>query len=226
MLLAPVDVDVGHKDASYAGDQDTTQAKPGDHSEILPTLKASTSLHGGDEDFVDDDEEEEAGGDGHSHGDGDGDELWSSRHEMGLSGWEDVNRYATQQAEIEEAVHLASIGQTVVRDSNPTPVAKSPPSLRPDNEYVFQGLRGRWHTTNVLREGSVPGTLYLFDETLVFQGSSSVDTDKNCEAGLTWLTQFAGQTWRWRLERLVQVTVGQRLLLHNVSLASISASGR
>lgn len=196
MLLVPIDIDVGHKDASYAGDKYSSQANVENHSTVLPALKPSASLIGGDEDFVEDDEEEEPGGD----------DLWSSGQDMSLSGWEDVNRFDTQQAEIEEAVHLASIGDADVHDSNPTSVATAS-SLAFSSGYIFQGLRGRWHATNVLRQGLVPGTLYLFDDTLVFQASSSAEANSNRGASLVCQAQFAGQTWRWRLERLTKVTI-------------------
>lgn len=202
MLLVPIDVDVGHKDASYAGDKDSRQANVENHSTVLPALRPSVRppapLIGGDEDFVEDDEEEEPGGD----------DLWSSGQDMSLSGWEDVNRFDTQQAEIEEAVHLASIGEADVHDSNPTSVATaSSPAF--SSGYIFQGLRGRWHATNVVRQGLVPGTLYLFDDILVFQASSSAEANSNSNRGASsvCLAQFAGQTWRWRLERLTQVTI-------------------
>lgn len=197
MLLAPIDVDVGHKDASYAGGKDSTQTNVENHSTVLPALKPSAPLIGGDEDLVEDEEDEEAGGD----------DLWSSGQEMSLSGWEEVNRFATQQAEIEEAVHFASIGQADVHDSNPTSVAMASSSLAFRSGYIFQGLRGRWHATNVLRQGLVPGTLYLFDDTLVFQASSSAEASSNRGASSVCQAQFAGQTWRWRLERLTQVMI-------------------
>lgn len=70
----------------------------------------------------------------------------------------------------------------------------------------FQGLRGKWKVTNVLRQGSVPGTLYLFEDTLVFQSEPDA-MELNDEANVDRPIQLTGKIWRWRLERLTQVAV-------------------
>lgn len=205
MLLVPVDADMGHKDASYAdiparSSDSAHLVAPEDNvhnnAVLLPALKPSAALLAGEVGFSDDDEEEV-----------EGEEVGDVRppsptHPQGpeaaTSEWEDITRQSASQAEIEAAVQLAT-SQHAWDDlhSVPTPT-------KGGGGRGFQNLQGEWAVTNVFRHGSVPGTLYLFEESLVFQSDESA-SDVNAEASPVWLMQHAGQKWRWRLERLTQV---------------------
>lgn len=206
MLLVPVDADTGHKDASYAGipahsgaSADHVAAEDGVHKKavLLPPLKPSASLLAGGVGFSDDDEEEEL----------EGEEVGGVRPSspMHLQGpgqgsleWEDITRQTASQAEIEAAVELAT-NQHAWDDLQPVPT-----STKGGDGRAFQNLHGQWAATNVLRHDSVPGTLHLFEESLVFESDSSA-SDSNAVVNPSWLSQHAGRRWRWRLERLTQV---------------------
>lgn len=206
MLLVPVDADMGHKDASYAGlpahsddSAHLASAEGGVHEKavLLPPLKPSASLLAGEVGFSDDDEEEEL----------EGEEVGEIRSssptrrqgpgQVSLE-WEDISRQSASQAEIDAAVELAT-NQHAWDDLQPVPT-----STNGGDGRVFQNLHGRWSATNVLRHDSVPGTLYLFDESLVFESASRANDD-NAAVNPSWLMQHAVQRWRWRLERLTQV---------------------
>lgn len=206
MLLVPIDEDVSHKDAAYAGmtpsSGDPCQLLSSDDdvhrdARLVSGLKPSASLlSGGSFGFVDDDEEET-----------DGEVEQYDRppaDSFGLRGteedpdpdpaeWQDVSRLSASQAEIEAASQSAA-NQLEWQDIQPS--------------GRVQRLCGQWRATNVLRQGSLPGVLYLFEESLVFKCQPN-ESEGSEEASAGWLTQHAGQSWRWRLERLTQVPLVQ-----------------
>ncbi|CAN0585658.1 unnamed protein product, partial [Ectocarpus sp. 12 AP-2014] len=100
--------------------------------------------------------------------------------------WQDVSRLSASQAEIEVASRSAA-DHLEWQDIQPS--------------GRVQRLCGQWRATNVLRQGSLPGVLYLFEESLVFKCQPN-ESEGGEEATVAWLTQHAGQSWRWRLERL------------------------
>ncbi|CAM9496985.1 unnamed protein product, partial [Ectocarpus fasciculatus] len=209
MLLVPIDEDVSHKDAAYAGmtpsSGDPCQLLSSDDdvhrdARLMSGLKPSASLlSGGSFGFVDDDEEET-----------DGEVEQYDRppaDSFGLRGteedsdpdpaeWQDVSRLSASQAEIEAASQSAA-NQLEWQDIQPS--------------GRVQRLCGQWRATNVLRQGSLPGVLYLFEESLVFKCQLN-ESEGSEEAAAGWLTQHAGQSWRWRLERLTQLHLRRFLL--------------
>lgn len=196
MLLVPIDRDVGHKDESYRGTSAGVESVPqstapdGDAS-LLPAFKPSASLLAGEVGFIDDDEEEEGGAGRVADGSA------RDEREREHSGQEDVSDTVVLQEEIEE----------------PQPIPGSLSWSQTGNGRTSQGLRGKWGATNVLREGSVPGTLYLFDETLVFQSDPSAREGSSREANPTWSMEHGGKSWRWRLTRLTQVPLDSVIVL-------------
>lgn len=185
MLLVPVDADMGHKDASYAavaahsGDSaHLVAAEDGVHKEavLLPPLKPSASLLARGVEISDDEEEVE------------GEEVGNIRpsspmrqqgpEQVSLE-WEDITRQSASQAEIEAAVEQAT-NQHAWDDLQPVPTSKG------GDGRMFRNLHGQWATTNVLRHDSVPGTLYLFEDTLVFE-SDSCASDGNAAVNPSWL---------------------------------------
>lgn len=192
MLLVPVDKDVSHKDAAYAGTRRTSDGT----SDLLATngegrgdvglvsgLKPSASLLAGE---VDDDEEET-----------DGEAEFVCRPAavtFGLDGnsevptesWEDVTHPSALQAEIDVAAQSAS-SQQEWEDIQPMLSSRGCVGGR-----IGQGLLGKWRATRVLREASLPGVLFLFEESLVFRSEEATEA--------------------WRLERLTQLHLRRYLL--------------
>ncbi|CAM9130173.1 unnamed protein product, partial [Hapterophycus canaliculatus] len=192
MLLVPVNRDVTHKEAAYAG----TRWRSDDTSDVLATngearrdaslvsgLKPSASLLAGK---VDDDEEET-----------DGEAEFVNRPAavtFGLGGsdeeptesWEDITHPSALQAEIDVAAQSAASQQEW---EDIQPMLSSRGGLR---GRVCQGLLGKWRATRVLREGSLYGVLYLFQESLVFTSEEATEA--------------------WRLERLTQLHLRRYLL--------------
>lgn len=220
MLLVPVDKDVCHLNASYNASNSSSQharRNSGREDDIqddalfaVPALKPSASLLAGDLAGDDEDEEETAvkdegqfGQNGASTFVQDLEMTTVSRNsEDGVSPVETearVHRVANQQAS--DVLQAQSIG--------------GGPS-----ERTFQPTRGTWDITMVLREYSVPGTLYLFARTLVFRSDSDGSEDAN-EPFLSSETRYHGRTWRWRLERLTQVQCGQSHILQVVNSSTI-----
>lgn len=210
MLLVPIDTDVGHKDASYAG----TAAGPEESSQLassedaarqeasrLSALKPSASLLAGGVGYIDDEEEEDAEGDevGHS--------TRPRRSEEDHAEGEITSRPHVLQAEMKAAVQ--PVADQYARDD----LLQKPGASVSEagGDHAFETLRGEWEVTNVFRHGSVPGTLYLFEESLVFRSDPSASEGKD-GAVSTWLVRQAGCTWRWRLDRLTQVTRGPLIL--------------
>lgn len=195
MLLVPVDVDVGHADEANAG----TNPRPSDGDgyrdpAMMSGVQPSKSLLAG-VDFNDDDDEV-------TNGEVENDQSSYAAESFGHGGasaapaeWEHFPPPGAWQAESVVSVQSAASQQEqeIVMPTSTGGYASS--------QRVF----GKWRATNVLREGSVPGILYLFDESLVFESERNEIEDSE-EATVTGLQQLAGQTWRWRLGRLTQVT--------------------
>lgn len=207
MLLVPVDKDFRHQDASYDESNTSSQQKPqrrtadegltpNSASSAVPGLKPSASLLAGRVGFVDDDEEEtEAQDETESTASG----CSTSCLDSGVvrEGKEISAQPVVTQAEAEAAVD-SGVSQHTWNDVDE--------SLRAQglNERTVQPTRGSWSATMLLRDCSVPGTLFLFAEALAFRSEVDQLDDSN-EVFLTSLPVHHGQTWRWRLERLTQV---------------------
>ncbi|CAM9566448.1 unnamed protein product, partial [Ectocarpus sp. 13 AM-2016] len=209
MLLVPIDEDVSHKDAAYAGmtpsSGDPSQLLTSDddvHQDgrLVSSLKPSASLlSGGSFGFVDDDEEETDGEvEPYDRPPADSFGLGGTgtEEDPDLPEWQDVSHLSASQAEIEAASRSAA-DHLEWQDIQPS--------------GRVQRLCGQWRATNVLRQGSLPGVLYLFEESLVFNCQPN-ESEGGEEATVAWLTQHAGQSWRWRLERLTQVHLRRFLL--------------
>eukprot|EP00752_Nemacystus_decipiens_P002115 g2019.t1 len=199
MLLVPVDTDVGHADEAYAG----TTRRPGDgdaHRDpaMISGVQPSRSLLAG-VDFIFDDDEV-------TDGEVDNDQSSSAAESFGHAGataepaeWEHIPPPGALQ--VESVVSVQSTASQQEQEHVTTTATGGSAS----SQRVF----GRWRATNVLRQGSVPGILYLFEESLVFEGERNEieDSDEAAAAG-----PLAGQTWRWRLGRLTQVHLRRFLL--------------
>lgn len=205
MLLVPIDAHVHHQDASYAGinasTEDQSQVVPGDdvHRDAallcMPALKPSEALLAGEVGFVDDDEESISDDLGPSVG-----ARSLAEADRAPIEWEDISRPVALQAEIEAAVQLVATQQAWDN-------LQLSASSRESGGRVLQGLQGKWRATNVLRHALVPGMLYVFEQTVVFQSESNASVDSTeCKPALP--MRHGGQTWRWRLERLTQVIDG------------------
>lgn len=197
MLLVPVDTDAGHADEAYAG----TNPRPGDDdahqdSGIVSGVQPSKSLLAG-ADYNDDDDEV-------TDGEVENGQSSSAAESFGHGG---------AFAEPAEWEHIPPPGALQVESV--VSVQPEPSAIQREQETVMptsaggcsssQRVFGKWPATNVLRQGSVPGVLYLYEESLVFESERSEIEDSE-EATATWLQQHAGKTWRWRLGRLTQVT--------------------
>lgn len=208
MLLVPVDKDVQHKDASYDGRSSGVRgASHSDDLEIdahrdavllsVPALKPSASLLAGEVGFVDEDEDE-VGANDEAVPAVSGTYVTQDVAEDSPKEWEDVSRPIALQTEIEAGAQSVATLQAW-DDIEPTLS-----SSKRGNKPFVQLLRGTWSVTMVLRECSVPGTLYLFAESLVFR--SELDhTEESSDPYISSHKHHGGQTWRWRLERLTQV---------------------
>lgn len=193
MLLVPVDTDVGHADEVYAG----AHPRRSDDAHLDPAMmsgvKPSVSLLAG-VDFNDDDDEV-------TDGEVENDQSYAPAESFGHGGasaepaeWEHIPPPGALQ--VETAAVQSAVSQHEQENVEPTSTGGCASSQR-----VF----GKWRATNVLRQGSVPGILYLFEESLVFESERhEIEDSEEAAAGLQ---QHAGQTWRWRLERLTQVTM-------------------
>lgn len=211
MLLVPVVRVVDHRNAAYEEAQPRSDDAPllasgGDtHADaktpqMMSGLQPSASLLAGEVGFADDDEVV-------TDGEAEYDRSPAVTFGLGggekeLAGWEDVTCPSALEAEIEAAVQSAA-NQHEWEDIRPISASPGGGGVR-----VYQSLLGKWRATNVLRHGSLPGMLYLFEETLVFKGEWN-QSDGSEEAAAVWLKQLAGQIWRWRLERLTQVIHSQ-----------------
>lgn len=207
MLLVPVDTRVDHTNAAYEGAKPTSgdvsllgsggDAHPdAKNPRLIPGIQPSASLLAGEVGFADDDEVVT---------DGEVEYDRSPAITFGLggeeeepAGWEDITCPSALEAEIEAAVQSAA-NQHEWEDIRPISASSGGRGTR-----GYQTLVGKWRATNVLRQGSLPGTLYLFEESLVFKGEWN-QSEGGEEAATVWLKQITGQTWRWRLERLTQV---------------------
>lgn len=192
MLLVPVDKDVSHKEAASPGTKrrsDGTSDVLGTSSEarrgasLVSGLKPSASLLAGE---VDDDEDET-----------DGEAGCVSRPAavtFGLGGsdeeptdsWEDVTHPSALQAEI-DVVARSAANQHELEDIQPMLSSRGDLGRR-----IYQDLLGKWRATRVLREGSLSGVVYLFEESLVFRSAEATEA--------------------WRLERLTQLHLRRDLL--------------
>lgn len=207
MLLVPIDADVHHQEASYAGinatTEDQSQVVPGDdvHRNAallrMPGLKPSEALLAGEVGFVDDDEESISDDIGPSVG---ARSLALKEADRAPLEWEDISRPVALQAEIEAAVQLVATQQA-------WDYLQLSTSSREGGGRVLKGLQGKWRATNVFRHALVPGMLYVFEQTVVFQSESNASVDST-ECKPTLPMRHGGQTWRWRLERLTQVIDG------------------
>ncbi len=211
MLLVPVDKDVGHEDAAYAGTQPASQETEegrGDAGGIRdPAMESgvqpSASLLAGKEEDEEDEEDEGEEDEGEvTDGEVECDPSPSPGAEtFGISGtkgdraeWEHIPLPGALQAEME------TVSQSAAASQQHQPTIQRAPS-------ASWGAR-KWAVTNVLRQGSVPGILYLLQETLVFKSErNEMEGDERPTAA--GLQQHTGQTWRWRLERLTQVKLVQ-----------------
>lgn len=194
MLLVPVDADVGHADEAYAG----TNPRSGDgdsHQDpaMVSGVQPSKSLLAG-VDFHDDDDEI-------TDGEAENDQSSFAAESFGHAGassepaeWEHIPPPGAVQVESVVSVQLAA-NQQEQESAVPT-------STGGFSQRVF----GKWRVTNVLKQGSVPGKLYLFEESLVFESERN-EIEGSEEATAPELQQQAGLTWRWRLGRLTQVKV-------------------
>lgn len=192
MLLVPVDTDVGHADEAYAG----TTPRPSDgdaHRDpaMMSGVQPSKSLLTG-VDFNDDDDEV-------TDGEVENDQSSSAAESFGHGGasaepaeWEHIPPPGALQ--VESVVSVQSTASQQEQEN----VAPTSTGGCASVQRVF----GRWRVTNVLRQGSVPGVLYLFAESLVFESERNEveDSEQATATGL-----LAEQTWRWRLGRLTQV---------------------
>lgn len=205
MLLVPVDKDVRHLDASYNGSNTSNQhARRKSRREdgmqdsallAVPALKPSASLLAGDV-VVDDEDEEEIGG--KDEGESDQSDVSTFVQDLELASRDSEDGVGASAFPIESEATVHKIANQQASDVlQPQSIAGSP------SERTFQPTRGTWKITMVLRECSVPGSLYLFADTLVFRSDSDGSEDGN-EPFLSG-TRYCGRTWRWRLERLTQV---------------------
>lgn len=206
MLLVPINTDVHHQDATYAETNDgpdnpsKVASEDGANRDAvllsIPALKPSKALLAGEVGFVDDDEDESMSDDvGSSVG---AESLAVKESDIAPKEWEDISRPVALQAEIEAAVHLLATQQAWDDLHLST-------SSREGGERAPQGLQGKWGATIVFRHASVPGMLYVFEQTIVFQGESNPKEDSS-EWKPALPVRHGEQTWRWRLERLTQVT--------------------
>lgn len=196
MLLVPVDTDVGHADEAYAGL--TPRAGDGDaHQDpaLLSGVQPSKSLLAGI-DFNDDGDDEVTDGEVEI------DQTSAPAESFGHGGasaepaeWEHIPPPGALQVESEVSAQSAASRQEQegVRPTSTDGCASS------------QRIFGKWRATNVFRQVSVPGILYLFEGGLVFESERNEVEDSEA-ATAAGRQQDAGQTWRWRLERLTQVT--------------------
>lgn len=202
MLLVPVDKDVRHLDASYDGGNTSRKqtgrtSTPSDdnQSDALPAVSALRPSASLQEIVVDDDEDDE---ETEARGVEISDQSSASVSE------EELERDFEGGAE-PNATRFES--ETVVQESpnrQAQDILHRPSTEGSPDERMFQPTRGTWDITMVLRECSVPGTLYLFPDTLMFR--SDPDASENgCGPFMCPGTRYLGRTWRWRLERLTQV---------------------
>ena len=229
MLLVPVDRDVGHKDAAYAGTQPTSQETEEECVELggirdpamVSGVQPSASLLAGKEEVDEEDEEEE-------EGDDDEEETTDGEAEDDPSPGAVTFGHRDSKAEQAEWEHIPLPGalQAEVETAKESTTSQEERATIRRAPSASWGAR-KWRVTNVRRQGSVAGILHLSEETLIFKSERN-EVDGNEDATAAGLQQLAGRAWRWRLERLTQVKLApsstwKRNMLISIPLVSLSS---